>query len=197
MEKTTCWVKNIHQDNQVEKSEKTNELAFLSNSRPLVEPRLQPKTIANLMRLSSSSTHSDRTAWKNLPSDVIMKPHRRQELIRNRNHIPGLLGGLLSGTLRAANRCKPPGRCAISSCPAALRKNAVWTYESCQISFDEMFIFGENYEYSSLKFADVLDLITNKIIWEIGRQIFKKFPKNWWFARGNLATPEGSYGVFP
>ena len=80
---------------------------------------------------------------------------------------------------------------------AVLRKNAVWTFESCHISFDKMFMFEETYEYSPLKFSGLFGGIASKIIWKIGRKIFISWPGDSCFIKGNLATPEGSYGVLP
>ena len=50
--------------------------------------------------------------------------------------------------------------CNVASLPhaeeehtAVLRKDAVRAFESCQSSFDKMFIFEESYEYFSEKFV--------------------------------------------
>ena len=60
-----------------------------------------------------------------------------------------------------------------------------------------MFIFEASYEYFSLDFSGTLVEIANKIIRKIGRKIFISSPGNLRFIKGNVATPEGSYSVFP
>ena len=80
---------------------------------------------------------------------------------------------------------------------SVLRKNAVRTFESCQISSNKMFIFEESCEYFHLKLSDNLDLALNKILWKFEGEMFTGFLDNPYFIEGNLSTSEGSYGVFP
>ena len=55
----------------------------------------------------------------------------------------------------------------MTSRAAVLRKNAVWTFQSCHISSDKMFTVEENYQYFSEIFSDFLDQITSKITWKM------------------------------
>ena len=80
---------------------------------------------------------------------------------------------------------------------AVLRKNAVWTFESCLISSDKIISFEDIFEYFLLKFADDLDLAANEIIWKIWGKMSTNFSVKSYFIKENLATSEGTYGVFP
>ena len=80
---------------------------------------------------------------------------------------------------------------------AVLRKNVVWAFENCQISFTKMYIFQESYEYFPFKFSKFLSEIAKKMIWKIRRKIFIILWGHLRFIEGNLATRGGSYGVFP
>ena len=80
---------------------------------------------------------------------------------------------------------------------AVLRKNAVCTFESCQISYDKMCTFEENYQSFSLKFLHYLDKITNEFLQKIVRKMFINIPKNLGFIKGNSGMPKGSCGFSP
>lgn len=58
-----------------------------------------------------------------------------------------------------------------------LRKNAVWTSESCQITPLKILIFKTNNEYFYLELSDTLDHTAKNILWKIGWDIFTSFPE--------------------
>lgn len=76
-------------------------------------------------------------------------------------------------------------------------KNTVGTFKSNQISIDEMLIYEERCEYFLLKLSNNLDLIRKKILWKTEQKIFTNVSKNSHLIKGNLATAECSYGIFP
>lgn len=64
------------------------------------------------------------------------------------------------------------------SCSTVLKQKASWTFECCQISSDELFIFGESCEYSSSKFSGILDMITIEILEKLYRKKWIGFLEN-------------------
>ena len=79
--------------------------------------------------------------------------------------------------------------------PFGVRKNVVWITGSCQIPSDKIFISAWSDKYFHLKFSDGLNLIANKILWKIGREMIKDSPENSCFIGRNSATFESSCGV--